>query len=148
MHARCAQVCVWARMQAKAGLPWRSSLVLVVVLVSLQPGVLCGKLVCYFCAPTSVNKTCKHVLSECAARELCFTGDGRFGHAHLFLSKGCMGLSDCARPKTAVVRKNNVTFTYSCCGRNYCNASPRSALTGTAIAVSVFAVGWTALICY
>ncbi|XP_051726744.1 protein Bouncer-like [Ctenopharyngodon idella] len=131
-------------MQSKAVFQWISGLVFLVL--CLQPGVLCENLMCYFCPLTSFNKTCKHTLSECPPQQLCFTADGRFGWASLLFSKGCMTRSDCARSKTSVVRGNNVTFTYSCCSRNYCNSSGRGAgdpalLTVTAIAVSVFAAG-------
>lgn len=141
---QCTCVFFRDKMQSKAVLQWISGLVFLVL--CLQPGVLCENLMCYFCPLTSFNKTCKHTLSECPPQQLCFTADGRFGWASLLFSKGCMTRSDCARPKTSVVRGNNVTFTYSCCSRNYCNSSGRGAgdpalLTVTAIAVSVFAAG-------
>ncbi|XDV29821.1 hypothetical protein PO909_032858 [Leuciscus waleckii] len=133
-------------MLSKAGLLQCISC-LVFLVVCLQPGVFCETLVCYFCPLTSYNRTCKHVLSECAPRELCFTARGRYGQATLLFSKGCVSPSNCARPTTSVYRGNNVTFTYSCCGSRYCNSCPHIArdpalLAVTAIAVSVFA-GWT-----
>ncbi|XP_052008191.1 tetraspanin-33-like [Xyrauchen texanus] len=93
---------------------------------------------CYYCPLTAFNKTCKHVLSECPAQELCFTADGRFGRASVLFTKGCMTKSNCIRSNSSVIRGNNITFTYSCCDQDYCNSNQRCAynhilLTVTAI---------------
>lgn len=133
-------------MVAKSDLHWILGAVFL-----LLPGMNCESLQCYFCSPTPFNKTCKHVLSECAPLELCYSADGRFGRTSVLFAKGCMARSDCVRPKSSIIRGNNVTFTYSCCDFHYCNSSHcvtyNHILMLIAIVVSVLVVGWNWLVC-
>ncbi|KAI2653790.1 Protein Bouncer [Labeo rohita] len=132
---------------SKAGLHWIPGLVFLVLCVH-PSAVLCENLYCYYCPQTSFNRTCRHVLSECRPQELCFTADGRFGRASVLFSKGCMSQRDCARSNSQMIRGNNISFTYLCCDRHYCNSSrgcdhSLALLTVTAIAASVITAGWT-----
>lgn len=117
------------------------------LLLCLLPGLQCENLQCYFCSPTPFNKTCMHVISECAPQELCYSADGRFGRTSVLFTKGCMTKSDCVRPKNYKIRGNNVTFTFSCCDFHYCNSSHcviySHILILTAIIVSISVVGWS-----
>lgn len=117
----------------------------VFLLLCLLSGLYCENLQCYFCSPTPFNKTCKHVISECAPQELCFSADGRFGRTSVLFTKGCIAKRDCVRPKSYNIRGNNVTFTYTCCDFHYCNSTHcvtySNILILTAIIVSIFVVG-------
>ncbi|XP_016371843.1 sperm acrosome membrane-associated protein 4-like [Sinocyclocheilus rhinocerous] len=131
----------------KADLRWIPGLVLLVLCLR-PPAVLCENLYCYYCPQTSFNRSCRHVLSECRPQELCFTARGRFGHAPVLFSKGCMSQRDCVRSSSQMIRGNNISFTYSCCGRPYCNSSRRfdhslALLTVSAVAASVMTARWT-----
>ncbi|KAK2894925.1 hypothetical protein Q8A67_012154 [Cirrhinus molitorella] len=96
---------------------------------------------------TSFNRTCHHVLSECRPQELCFTADGRFGRASVLFSKGCMQRRDCVRSNSQMIRGNNISFTYACCDRPYCNSSrgcdhSLALLAVTAIAATFITAGF------
>ncbi|XP_052386788.1 protein Bouncer [Carassius gibelio] len=132
---------------SKAGHCWIPVPVLL-VLCLYPPAVLCENLYCYYCPQTSFNRSCRHILSECRPQELCFTAHGRFGHAPVLFSKGCMSQRDCVRSSSQMIRGNNISFTYSCCGRPYCNSSRRSdhslvLLMVSAITVSIVTADWT-----
>ncbi|XP_043089540.1 protein Bouncer-like [Puntigrus tetrazona] len=125
-----------------AVLRWFSGLVLLVLCVCAS-SVLTEKLFCYYCPQTSFNRSCRPVLSECGPQEVCFTADGRFGRSPVLFSKGCMSLTDCKRSSSQMIRGNNISFSFSCCDRPYCNSGRRWALgpgllAATAIAVLCF----------
>ncbi|XP_058607886.1 protein Bouncer [Onychostoma macrolepis] len=125
-----------------AGLRWISGLVLLVLCVH-APAVLCQKLYCYYCPQTSFNRSCRHVLSECGPQQVCFTADGRFGRAPVLFSKGCMSPRDCVRSSSQMIRGNNISFTFSCCSRPYCNSGRRWALgPGLLAATAIAALFW------
>ncbi|XP_056308478.1 protein Bouncer [Danio aesculapii] len=118
--------------------------VLLFLLLVCVPVVFPQGLRCLFCPVTALNGSCVPVVTECPVQELCYTADGRFGRSSVLFRKGCMLRTDCSRSRHEIIRGNNISFSFSCCGGHYCNSQPRAEPGGRLLLLLLAAAALTA----